>query len=94
MQFIDNYDDAWFQMPGNGRKRINSRDFLEELRQILASAVGSDYASYIASDDDFFAAVKENVEETSAWQDEGFYMDDDIRLAVGRVLMDKLGIPY
>lgn len=75
-------------------KEINQRVFLEELKQILASACGSDYAGYIASDDDFYSDVKQNVEETSAWEDEGYYNDDDIRLAIGRVLMDRLGIKY
>ena len=75
-------------------KSINCSEFLEEMKPILASSVGSDYASYIASDDDFYSAVKQNVEETSAWQDEGYYTDDDIRLAIGRIIMEKLNIEY
>lgn len=75
-------------------KSINCRNFLEELRPILASSVGSDYAGYIASDDEFFSAVKQNVEETSAWEDEGYYTDDDIRLAIGRIIMEKFNIEY
>lgn len=75
-------------------KSINCREFLEEMRSILASCVGSDYAHYIASDDDFYSAVKQNVEETSAWEDEGYYTDDDIRLAIGRIIMEKFNIEY
>ena len=73
---------------------INQREFLEELKSILAASCGSDYASYIASDDDFYSEVKQNVEETSAWEDEQYYTDDDIRLAIGRVLMNRLKIEY
>lgn len=76
------------------QKHIRERDFLEELKPILAVAVGSDYAGYLASDDDFFSAVIEDVEATSAWQEEGYYTDDDIRLAIGRTLMAKYGIEY
>lgn len=36
--------------------------------------------------------VIKNVMETSAWDDEGYYNDDDIRLAIGRELMARLGI--
>lgn len=73
---------------------INDRELFEELKPVLASSVGSDYASYIAENDEFFFAVKKDVEETSAWLDEGWYTDDDIRLAVGRAIMWKFGIDY
>ena len=36
--------------------------------------------------------IIEDVMETSAWEDEGYYNEDDIRLAIGRVLMGRLGI--
>ena len=36
--------------------------------------------------------VIKNVKETSAWEDEGYYNDDDIRLAIGRELTARLGI--
>ena len=68
--------------------------FSRELRTILAESVGTDYASYIAADERFALDVKQDVEETSAWADEGYYNDDDIRLAIGRVLSDSLGIEH
>lgn len=73
---------------------INQIDFIPELREILKSSVGSDYAWYIANDIGFLNAVRKNVEETSAWKDEGYYTDDDIRLAIGRAIMDKFDIAY
>lgn len=79
-------------------KRLHSKiprnDFIADLRPILDNCVGSDYAHYLIDDDAFFNVVKANVEETSAWHDEGFYNDDDIRLAIGRVLLAQLGIDY
>lgn len=74
--------------------RIGETVFRVDLYPILASAVGNDYSHYLAHDDEFFHAVKQNVEETSAWSDEAYYTDDDIRLAIGRVIMDKFGIEY
>lgn len=71
-----------------------------EIAQVMRSAVGSDYARYILEDkgEDGKTTIMEDVIDdvmcASAWEDEGFYNDDDIRLAIGRVLMDRLGIYY
>lgn len=71
-----------------------------EITQVMRSAVGSDYARYILDDkgEDGETTIMEEVIDdvmcASAWEDEGFYNDDDIRLAIGRVLMDRLGIYY
>lgn len=76
------------------RSHIDICDFSVEVRTILASSVGSDYAWYLSNDDEFLNAVRDDVEETSSWNDDGYYTDDDIRLAIGRVLMWKFGIEY
>lgn len=71
-----------------------------EITQVMRNAVGSDYARYILEDkgEDGETTIMEDVIDdvmcASAWEDEGFYNDDDIRLAIGRVLMDRLGIYY
>ncbi len=71
-----------------------------EITQVMRNAVGSDYARYILEDkgEDGESTIMEDVIDdvmcASAWEDEGFYNDDDIRLAIGRVLMDRLGIYY
>ena len=75
-------------------RHIPMDEFMSELRVVLTESVGSDYAHYISHDERFASDVKQNVEETSAWSDEGYYNDDDIKLAIGRVLMDRLGIEY
>ena len=80
-------------------EHINERTFRIEAERILRSAVSDEYAGHIldsenAAMESFVDAVRENVEETSGWEDEGIYTDDDIRLAIGRVLMTRLDIPY
>ena len=76
-----------------------------EISQVMRNAVGSDYARYILEERErdeeynyigntFMEDVIEDVMRSSAWDDEGYYNDDDIRLAIGRVLMDRLGIEY
>lgn len=75
-------------------KEIPMSDFLPELKTILAMSIGKDYARYLSNKEGFAFDVKTDVEETSAWHDEGYYTDDDIRLAIGRVLLDYLGVDY
>lgn len=75
-------------------KEIQMNVFFEEIRPILASSMGTDYAGHLIREHEHFVSdVKANVEETSAWRDEGYYNDDDIRLAIGRVILDYLEIP-
>lgn len=84
-------------------RKMNSKEkkFIEfEITQIMRNAVGSDYARYILEDkgEDGESTIMEDVIDdvmcASAWEDEGYYNDDDIHLAIGRVLMDRLGICY
>ena len=64
---------------------------------LLSKAVGSDYAGQILEYEDgasntFIESVIEDVVETSAWSDNGFFNEDDVRLAIGRVLKQRLGV--
>lgn len=76
-----------------------------EIRMILMHSVSSDYVRYILEHQErdeeyeligntFMEDVIEDVMYSSAWDDEGYYNEDDIRLAIGRVLIDRLGIDY
>jgi hypothetical protein len=71
-----------------------------EIRMIIQSAVSSEYARYILeheneeTENTFMDDVIEDVMCASAWDEEGYYNDDDIRLSIGRVLIDRLGIDY
>lgn len=80
--------------------REEKRDIEREIYLIMRNATGSDYARCILEDKDgwtnntFIKDVIDDVLECSAWEDEGYYNEDDIRLAIGRVLIDRLGIDY
>lgn len=69
----------------------------QEIFEVMKSAVGSDYAKYILEYEDEITEnttmndIIGNVLETSSWKDEGYYNNDDIRLAVGRELMARIG---
>ena len=71
-----------------------------EIYKIMNRAISSEYTRYILEQEDeltestFMEDVIEDVMETSAWEDEGYYNEDDIRLAIGRVFIDRLGIIY
>ena len=78
------------------------RKLLErEIAETMLRSVGSDYVKYILEDkgedgesDTFMEAVIDDVMCSSAWDEEGYWNFDDIRLSIGRVLMDRLGICY
>lgn len=78
----------------HGNKKINLKKKKKiefEINKILSSAVSREYARYIL-EQTFIDAVVANVMETSAWKEEGYYNEDDIRLAIGRELVARLGI--
>ena len=88
------------KMSKEDRKIIES-----EIRMILMHSVSSEYVRYILEDREkdeeynyvgntFMEDVIEDVMCASAWDEEGYYNDDDIRLSIGRVLIDRLGIEY
>lgn len=74
--------------------KISMDEFREEVREILAFSVGNEYAFDLVSDDNFILEVKTDVEQTSAWEDEGYYNDSDIRLAIGRIILNRFHINY
>lgn len=74
--------------------KIDRKILINEVNNVLSQSTSSEYSMVIANNDEFINAVQEDVEITSAWEDEGSYNEDDIRLAIGRVIMDKFGIEY
>lgn len=74
--------------------RIPDSEFRPDAYRLLSLATGRDYAFILLGDEDFYDEIKCNVEETSAWRDEGYYTDDDIRLAIGRCMMHRLNLEY
>lgn len=81
------------KMSSEERKQIEL-----EVTSIMRSAVSSEYARYILEDgsDDIGVTlmdeIVQDVMESSAWDDEGYYNEYDIRFAIGRCLMCRLGI--
>ena len=69
-----------------------------EIAKIMQNAVSSEYSTYILEQEDnttgntLMEDIVQNVMETSAWEDEGYYNEDDIRLSIGRELMTRLGV--
>ena len=75
------------------KKRIPADEFRPLLSQILRQAISDDYVDIFLDREihcgcgyTAFEWIKDNVEETSGWETEGVYNDDDIKLAVGRML--------
>lgn len=66
---------------------------------MLEMAIGKDYAKSILEHENevtgktFMDDVIEDIMVASAWKDEGICYIDDIRFAIGRILMERMGIP-
>ena len=75
----------------------NKKAIENEIRMIMLKAVSDDYVGYILEHKNkngktFMEDVIEDVMETSAWNTEGYYNEDDIRLAIGRVMINTMNI--
>ena len=73
--------------------RIPEKDFRFEVETLLKKSIDSDYVRYILDyrvDDShrIFDLIRDDVEASSGWEDEGCYTDGDIKLAVGRVFSE------
>lgn len=86
-------------------KREMTKEEIKEIKTnihfILAKAVSEDYAKDILEREDDTAFCKtiedeiiEDIITSSAWEEESYYNDDDIKLAIGRVLISKLDKIY
>lgn len=73
------------------------KELENDIINIMNKAISSEYINKIlnqydcTSAENFLDAVITNVLETSAWEDEEYYNEDDIRLAIGRELVARLG---
>ena len=74
------------------------RELRYNIRSTLNHAIVSDYLESILNSEDhetgesFVDAVIDDVKTNSAWHDDGYYSSDDIRFAIGRELMARLGV--
>ena len=80
-------------------KHIDDKVFRREVESIMRKSIGADYVgeildtNYLPYDGGIitvYESIKRDVEETSAWEDEGYYNDTDIKLAIGRVLLEVM----
>lgn len=90
-------------LKNGGNKREMSKEERRrvafEISEIMRNAVSDEYSKYILEQEDssgntLLEDIIKNVMETSAWKDEGYYNSSDIKLAIGRELMVRLGIEY
>lgn len=61
-----------------------------DIIKVLSRSISSDYLN------DIFMKIKDDIIDDvctmSGWLDDGFYNDDNISRAIGRILIDELGI--
>ena len=71
-----------------------------DVRLILQESVSDEYVNCILDNYDhetqqtFIESVIQDMIDTSAWKDEGIYSDSDIRYAIGREFVSRMGIEY
>lgn len=80
-------------------KHIDDKTFRREVESIMRQSISTDYVEeildtlYINEDisaTTIYDSIKRDVEETSSWADDGNYNGDDIKLAIGRVLIEVI----
>lgn len=67
-----------------------------DIKKVLSYSISKDYIQAFLeiseenSGSTLIDKIADNVFETSAWTDEGIWSNDDIRMAIGRVLLSRL----
>lgn len=75
---------------------LDNHDFRINVERILLHSVSQDYIEDILDSlvsptgETFYDKICQDVFYSSAWIDEGYYSEDDIRLAIGRELWNLL----
>lgn len=78
-------------------EKISYVPFYVQVEELLRKACSDDYVKPILELETnngmtIFDEIKEDVELTSAWEEEAYYSLDDVKLAIGRVLSKHLGL--
>ena len=72
-------------------KHIPFEELSPIVREFLAPAVSDEYARKIAENEtEFLSRVREDIETASAWSDEEYYNDSDVRYAIGRIILEYI----
>lgn len=75
---------------------LDNHDFRIDVERILLCSVSQDYLGDILDSpisqtgETLYDKIREDVLYASAWIDEGYYSEDDIRLAIGRTILNLL----
>ena len=75
---------------------LDNHDFRIDVERILLCSVSQDYLRDILDSpisqtgETLYDKIREDVLYASAWIDEGYYSEDDIRLAIGRAILNIL----
>lgn len=73
-------------------KKFPEMLLIEKSLHILYGAIGGTYASLLVCCPEFGDAVRDDVVAASGWETTGEFNQDDVRLAIGRVLCRKFGL--
>lgn len=75
---------------------LDNHDFRIDVERILLCSISRDYLRDILdfpispTGETLYDKICEDVLYASAWIDEGYYSEDDIRLAIGRAILNIL----
>lgn len=70
-------------------EHINPNKISEIILRVIRKCT-DDYAREIAEDETFIDLVREDVEASSGWQEDGYWSDYDVILAIGRTIIKLL----
>lgn len=73
-------------------EHINLEIFTPFVQSILSRSVSDDFAKKITEIEGFMERVREIVESTSAWKNGYVIGADDVDMAIGRTIFEKLKI--
>ncbi len=64
----------------------------QDIRRVLSTSISTDYIRNIL--DEIENDIIRDVVVCSSYEEDELYNEDDIKLAIGRVLMDRMNIRY
>lgn len=67
-------------------------EYADEIYHLLRCSIESYYATILANNEDFYNAVMQDIAETSDFSVTGWFSNGDLKLAIGRVILNKFGI--
>lgn len=87
-----------FELAERKMNEEEKKNIENKIRMIMQGAISGEYARYILdhkseeTESTFIEDVIDDLICSSAWSEEGYYNDDDIRLSIGRIFMERMGV--